>query len=777
MYKLPDNLEKDISTLFEGLEEFRKGEMNPVMFKGIRVAHGIYEQRDENTYMMRIRCASGQTTPNQLRAVAEISEKYGSGFVHITTRQEVQIHDVNINEVPNAILELKKMGLSTRGGGGNTIRNIIASHDSGVAIDEVFDVTPYSNELTTRMIAEQDSWKLPRKFKIAFANKANDNVKATLTDLGFIAKIKNGEKGFKVYCAGGLGAKPEVGKVLLDFIPDTHVYHVTKALKLMFDANGNRRQKHKSRLRFLWNELGKDVFKEKFLNEYKLLIQQKNLELKIKPIEYKAEINNSISPVFNNSDEFELWKKRYVKKQKQSGLFQISIPLKLGDISSKDIFKLTDLLNEFGDNCLRYTIKQNIHLINIPETYLANIFETVKGLNTHSLNTAMFGNIVACTGADTCKLGICLPKGLVPKIEKKLAGNISSLDEITDININISGCPNSCGCHQTADIGFYGKVIKKDGEMMPAYQIVTGGILGDNTTKIAKKTVEIPAKDIPDFLQELFDSYIDIKDNYKNFSDYINKKGKDDIIKIATRYNSNIKSIKENPEYYFDWGATEKFSVLKGQKAECSAGMFDMIEVDMNMMETHKKALLSSNNENKNDLLHKIVFLACRMLLITRGIEPRGTNIIYQNFLQHFINSGIVPIEYQDIIKKIEKDNKAIITDNEPQIIKLSELMVALYKSMDDSLRFNSEKATVGQTLSKEEKEIRKKDFRGVACPMNFVKTKIELSTMKQGDLLEILLDDGQPIQNVPGSVKSEGHLVLEVKKIENYWSVLIKKN
>ncbi|MCF6242442.1 MAG: sulfurtransferase TusA family protein [Bacteroidales bacterium] len=775
MYRLPDSLEKEIEDFFIAINEYKQGEMNPVMFKGIRVVHGVYEQRTENMHMMRVRCASGQTTPRQFRTIAEIAEKYASGFVHITTRQEIQIHDVDIDAVPNIVKELKKAGLSTRGGGGNTVRNIIASHDSGINPEEVFDVTPYSNELTTQLIAESDSWKLPRKFKISFSSSPKDNIKATLTDLGFIATQKNRKKGFKVYCAGGLGNKAEQGKVLLDFIPDTHVYHVAKALKLMFDKNGNRRQKHHSRIRFLWNDLSEKVFKLKFLDEYNTLLKEKGKELKIKETEYIASVNKNYSPISNDTPEFILWKKRYVTKQKQEGLFQVSVPLKFGDISSKDIYKLTKLLENFGDNCLRYTVKQNIHLINIPEEYLANVFETIKTINTYSFQTPMFGNMVACTGADTCKLGICLPKGLVSNIERVFDEKFDTLEELADFNINISGCPNSCGCHQTADLGFFGRVIKKGGEMMPAYSIVAGGVLEDGKTKIAEKITEIPAKDVPEFVKEFLSKYKTVKSKYKTFNEYLQDSGKEDILKISSQFKP--KAIEESPEYYFDWGAHEKFSVLKGQKAECSAGMFDMIEVDINMMENHKNNLQYSDYSKKNEILHKIVFLACRMLLVTRGIEPRGTGIVYKNFLQHFIKTGIVPDEYQSLIEKVAGNaNTNILADSE-KIIKLSELMVELYKGMDDSLKFNIEKMIKSEKeIQVSQNNIRKKDLRGVACPMNFVKTKIELSTMNKGEFLEILLDDGQPIQNVPNSVKLEGHSVLSVKNIDNYWSVLIQK-
>jgi sulfite reductase (ferredoxin) len=660
------------------------------------------------------------------------------------------------------------------GGGGNTVRNIIASHNSGVSVNETFDVIPYANELTSRMIAEEDSWKLPRKYKIAFANSDRDNIKATMADLGFIAKLQGEQKGFKVYCAGGMGARSEVGKVLFNFVPDTYVYHIAKALKIMFDKNGNRRQKHNSRIRFLWNDLGENRFKELFFKEYDALINAGTEPLRIKQIDYKDESNNNLKQIIDRSPEFKIWKNRYVKRQKQKGLYQITVPLNLGDISSSDIYVLTDLLQNFGNNCLRYTIKQNIYLINIPEKYLGNLFNTIKRINTLSLEPVLLGNMVACTGADTCKLGICLPKGLVPEIHKTIKKSNLNIDSFKDIKINISGCPNSCGCHQTANLGFFGKVIKKEGELLPAYNIVIGGVLGDEKTSLAKKVAEIPAKDIPEFIQKILIKFDLQKTNgYSRFSDYIKQDGKQNLINLAKNYVAKLKSYNETPEYYHDWSAMEKFTVLKGQKPECTAGLYDMIEVDMKMMLEYKEKLKQST-DNKNDILAEIVFLTSRMLLITRGIEPRGRIEVYENFLKHFIETGIVSAEFRNLIEK-QISGEVNLIPEENVIVKLCDTIVGLYKNMDDSLQFNTENI-VSKSRKTDTTNVRKRDFRNVACPMNFVKTKIELSTMKSGEILEILLDDGQPIQNVPGSVKAEGHIILEQTQIEEYWSVLIQK-
>ena len=283
-YKIPSQLDEEIGQLEAMIAKFKKGEVSPIELKVHRVPFGVYEQREPDTYMVRIRCAAGIITPAQLENVALIASQYGVGDLHITSRQELQIHYVKLDDLITVIRKLKEIGLATRGGGGNTVRNIAAQEDAGIDPHEEFDVTPYALALTTRLIAENDSWNLPRKFKIAFSGSAEDKGYATIADVGFIARIRDGEKGFVVYAAGGLGGKPSASKLLLDFIDEGQVYPVAKALKNIFWKYGNRRNKHLARLRFLWNSLGAEEFRKRFEDELAKVRQEGFQPLEIGPV-------------------------------------------------------------------------------------------------------------------------------------------------------------------------------------------------------------------------------------------------------------------------------------------------------------------------------------------------------------------------------------------------------------------------------------------------------------------------------------------------------------
>ena len=457
-YENPTTLTAEQAQFEQYIQDFSEGLINPVKFKAIRVAHGVYEQRQEHTYMIRIRCAACGITPGQLKRTAEIAKKYGSSEVHFTTRSEVQVHDVLIQNVLPVIRELLEVGLSTRGGGGNTIRNILTSPLSGVEKGEVFDVDPYAIALTTRLIHEEDSWNLPRKFKIAFSNGPNDSAFTQATCLGFVAKVQDGQKGFEVYCAGGMGAKPMVGHQLLSFIPDTQVYHVTRAIKTMFDKHGNRRSKYSNRIKFLWKKHDRDGFLSLFNEEYDKIKNDDSLNLQIKALPNHAH-PTTLEPQQASGDEYEIWKRRYVTEQKQSGLVSIKLPLVLGDLLSKDADALCDLLQEFGDNTIRCDRAQNMRLRNIPETHIGNIYHIVKDMKHTLVEHAPFiGNMINCTGAQTCKLGICLPRGLSTELRDVLTERDLNLDAIPEFKLNMSGCPNTCGMHHIADLGFFGKI-------------------------------------------------------------------------------------------------------------------------------------------------------------------------------------------------------------------------------------------------------------------------------------------------------------------------------
>ncbi|MFZ5800305.1 MAG: sulfurtransferase TusA family protein [Candidatus Omnitrophota bacterium] len=755
-YQLPKNLNEEIAQLETLLDRYKNGEISAVELKARRVPFGVYEQREPDTYMVRIRCAAGIITPTQLEAVAQIAKTFGIDALHITTRQELQMHYVRLSDIVVIIKRLKEAGLATRGGGGNTVRNIIAQEDAGIDPKEEFDVTPYALALTTRLIAEEDSWNLPRKFKIAFSGSQEDKGYATLADLGFIARIKNGKPGFKVYVAGGLGAKSDIAKPLLDFINSDEVYVVARAVKNIFFKYGNRRNKHAARLRFLWQSLGEEEFKRRFADEYAAVKKQGFPAFKIREPKNEVIVPDLPSEEPQDAQDFILWKSRFVRPQKTSGLFSVTLPVKLGFINYAQMIKLAQFLKPFGEDVLRMSREQNILLRNIPSGYLAKVYNFSKDTWEDFNHPLILSRIISCAGASTCQLGICLSRQAAKALIDTLKESELDLDKLRDIKINISGCPNSCGQHPAADIGFFGKAARKDGRMYPAYNVVAGAVIRNGRTKLAEPIGEVAAKDLPALVKDFLQAGEDLKP-------------------LLRRYQ-NIPSFEQDKNYYFDWGADKLFSLAERRSGECSAGIYDLLETDLNRIKNTQAAITKTQDrQQKAELLKELVFYASRALLITRGVDAKSDEEVYKGFLEHFIDAGLIASSFRPIVLATQQGNSEALLAVASQADALAKAVAALYETMDNAFNFNPAMATP-ESREKDTAASIVKDFRGVVCPLNFAKTKIELAKLKSGELLEIWLDDGEPIENVPGSVKSEGHQVISQKKIADYWSVVIRK-
>jgi sulfite reductase (ferredoxin) len=690
-YKIPDNLSAELDELDSYIARYQRGEIDAARLKVRRVPFGCYEQREDGTFMVRIRTTGGALTPLQLRAIAEISARYGSDAIHITTRQEFQIHHVSLENVLQVMRELLQAGLASRGGGGNTVRNVLVSPDAGVGVDEVFDPSPYAFALTSRLIAESDSWLLPRKFKIAFSNSLADSSYAEFNDLGFVAQHRDGQKGFSIYVAGGLGTKPEVGHLLYEFIPVEDVYVVTSALKRLFDKHGNRKNRHAARLRFLWKTLGEAHFVELYQEQLQIVRGENPEALQIQEVP-QFSLLPPFAPEKDTTPAFYQWKDRYVENQKQPELVSVRVPVFLGNLKNQYAIRLAEFLAPFGDHVLRASFGQNLRLRNIPKNYLPNVYHLVRDLTELSSGPRFIGNSIACTGADTCKLGICLSKGALTAVVNRLKNSTLELDQISDFQLNLSGCPNTCGQHMLADLGFYGNVGRNGQHMFPAYMIVAGAAIGNGNARLAKPIDRVSARDLPEFVHDVLKLWITKKNDYPSFSAFVDENGTKEIQEIAGFYRQIPAFCKDN-NYYQDWGATESFSLVGRGLGECSAGLFDLIEVDLNSARQLREEFRSSDLQSE-DALYGIALRSARALLITRAIEAPTDAAVFENFTQHFILAGLIDRRFESVIQYAHQKNSGQLSQLEEEVFGLLNAVEALYRSMDNSLRFPAEART-----------------------------------------------------------------------------------
>ncbi|MDO8302582.1 MAG: nitrite/sulfite reductase, partial [Sedimentisphaerales bacterium] len=487
--KIPENVKKDAIAYRGQVQRFLDGQMNPIMFKAYRVPMGIYEQRVSGAYMVRIRVPAGIITAEQAAMVGRLSKQFGNGIVHVTTRQDLQIHSVAIERTPDVLEQLLEAGLSTRGGGGNTVRNISACPKAGLCRNEIFDVSGYATALTEFLVSQNESFNLPRKFKIAFSGCAKDCAFASIADLGFFAEVRDGVGGFAVYAGGGLGAVPAVAVQIEEFISVNDIFETALAVRNLFDKYGDRVNRNRARLRFVLQKLGR----KKFIETYKAeLAAVKTLGLSFKtPL---PQLNNS-----NGSFAQSAPIARGVRMQKQQGLYSVRLFLKLGDIPADDLIKVSELASKFCDDTLRTTQSQELLLINVPQKNIDSVLAGLKLLSVDALNLKG-PKLIACTGAATCKLGLCLSRNLATEIDDQIDKSHGALRD--DIDIRISGCPNACGGHFIADIGLQGRATRVNGQLMPAYDILVGGSARRDGAKIGVSAGSLPARAVPAFIVE-----------------------------------------------------------------------------------------------------------------------------------------------------------------------------------------------------------------------------------------------------------------------------------
>ena len=823
MYRIPSTLNGDLDYTQSLIDQFKAGEIQAGQLKSNRVPMGIYEQRKNQHYMLRLRCAGGLVTPEQLAKIAFVGHQLSTSHLHVTTRQEIQIHNVDIEDAIPALKKLEKVGISSAGGGGNTVRNMMVDDRSGLTADEEFDVYPYVEELTSRLIAEKDSFTMPRKYKVAIDTSVATANYSYIADLGLQARIKDGQRGFRVLIAGSAASNAHTGWEVFDFLPEKDLYRAAKALKNWFHKYGNRRNRHKARMRYVFYKYGTEEAKRLYLEEFEELKKDGSIDFKAPALPLEHHKPNF--PPLKAPTDFETWKRRYAHKQTNAeglkeNLWYAYIPLRHGNNSTDFFAEVAEYLGNYGNDVIRFTKKEQIQVRNIPEEYLTNIYAFFKKLGVYQIDyPVVVTNLTCCTGADTCRLGICLPKGAIDGIAKQLLNSDLNLDAIPDFELRMNGCTNICALATWGDLGFSGRVGRVGDAPYPAYTIWLP-VKGKH--EIDLQQGYIAAKKIPAFVEDYLRDVIAEQANHADYYDYVAKRGVNIVKELIAKYKE-VAPYSEEPDTFFDFGDDEKFSLIKYGKAECSAGLFDIIEIDQDTIREKRKEVellmgnipqgvpadLQSDGKQATSkiekLLHDIVFSENRMLLVTRGLDPRTDEDVYNGFEKEFIAAGIIPQKFKVLTDKAR--NSASLIEQKPLIDELADLLNDLYQNMDDSLQFklpaektpveqvaeektaeekapaeqvSEEKAPAEKASAAEETETIvpdvKKDFRGVMCPMNFVKTKIALTPMQSGQILEILLDDGAPIENVPGSVKNEGHTILSTEKVENYWKVLIKK-
>lgn len=787
---IPDEVRKEIDAFAAEVERLNRGEVSDDDFKRFRLQQGIYGQRQDGEQMVRTKLPAGIMTSAQLNCLADFADKYSHGILHITTRQDIQLHYVKIKDVAQGLEELAQAGITSREACGNTVRNITACHKAGTCSTEVFDVAPYTLATYKYLLRKDLTQNLPRKFKISFGG-CNGCGLAPIHDIGLKAVIqKEGDKevrGFRVLIGGGLGSFPHAAKHLMDFIPAENLLQMCEAIVSVFDKYGDKRNRNKARLKFVVDKLGMDKIKELYEEEYVALNSKTYPAIEL-PEDAIPEIGKYQPNTQCDSDpEFMLWKTRNIEVQKQEGFHNIQIKLILGDFDVSQAKTLAAIAEKFAGNTIVCTVNQNVMIPWVKDDAFGAVYSELKKIGLHKAGTEEIRDITCCPGSETCNLGITASRGLVEELNTQMESGFETSKDLDHVTVKASGCPNSCGQHHIASIGFHGGAKKLNGILTPHYEVLLGGRVSEDKVVFGTSVIKIPAKNAPMAMKISLENYKVGKENGETFGEYFDRKGKIYFRDLLNPLKT-LPEIEASPESYIDYGSTDKFSLEDRGQGECAGAVTDMITDRISEAErAHFQGKLSlEKKEFKKTCEHAkhSVIASARALLVTEGMDFNDDWECLKKFQSLVIDMEIVSAKFAKLIDSFEANSDA--NDDKTAQWWLSNAGELMEESKKIQNTMQSEKTLrmrVGGDDSKRKTSGKKPDggkqsidLLGVKCPFNYVKTKIKLETMAPGSILEVLLDAGEPSENVPRSIKNDGHQVISLTEENGHYKLTIAK-
>ncbi|MHB8997471.1 MAG: nitrite/sulfite reductase [Armatimonadota bacterium] len=559
VYHIPEGLAEKVAEIRAAAAAFAAGEIAEADLKALTGPMGLAEQREAGLWMLRPRLVAAAILPHQMRALADISSRYGSGVLHFTTRQNVQIHGVPLANVAEALEALHAVGLATKGAGGNAVRNVATCPDAGVCPQQAFDTEPHAVALTEFLLPDPASYKLPRKYKIAISGCARDCAGAAVADLGLIATVRNGVRGFVAYAGGGLGARSAVGHLLEDFIPESDIYIVAEAIKRVFNKHGNRENRGHARIRFLIQDLGFEKFAELYREELAQLRLEAPAVPTLRPVP-QPNLPHKAAPAVAGepgSADFQQWLCYNVTPQARAGQNQVILPLPLGDIQATVFADLAAVVEEFGEGVLRASAYQNALLRSVADDQLPALYDRLAKLGLTASEPPVLQKLISCTGALTCRPGLLHSRGLATAIVGQLRGSGLDLASLGDLEIKVSGCPNACSRHPVADIGLSGVIRRVGDRPVPHYVIHLGGIVRAGDTRLAKVVGTIPGRSVPAFVAALLKEYA-ASPQLGDFASFV--EAHEAWIAELIAAHAAVRSFEEDSSYFCEWGSETPYS-------------------------------------------------------------------------------------------------------------------------------------------------------------------------------------------------------------------------
>ena len=574
--EMPDANQEEIAAFKEMVEQYFLGTLTPDEFKAKRLHMGTYGIRGtKDIHMMRIKIPAGKVSAQQLECLADLAEKYSKSIGHFTTRQDMQLYWIPTREAPYAQARAAAVGLTTREACGNSVRNVTACHLAGISPIELFDVTKHAEAVTTHFLRNPASQKLPRKFKIAFEGCPVDHARTPIHDIGAVAAIQEsqGKKvlGFRVYVGGGLGAAPMQAMLLEPFTPTTELLRTCEAAVRVHDRLGDRKNKATARIKFVVKRLGPDAFRNEVFAERDKLPRYAYDAMFTTETDETPPSTPKLGPAPSVNGTYKRWMFTNVMGQKQPGYSVVTIRLRLGDISTQQMRDLAKIIRTYCGGWMRVSINQNVALRWVRNEHLAHLFGELEPLGLAETEAEKLYDVTSCPGAETCQLGIAASRGLSRALEEhfKKAGLAGA--DIENVRIKISGCPNSCGQHHIADIGFFGGAKKVNDKLAPHFQMMLGGFTEEGKAQFGQPILKLPARRIPEAIVHMLERFRAKRQSpQETFSAFANRVGLDYWKREMAPFTT-LPAYETSPEAYRDWGAETEFSLGGMGPGECAA--------------------------------------------------------------------------------------------------------------------------------------------------------------------------------------------------------------
>jgi sulfite reductase (ferredoxin) len=499
--------------------------IDPADLRGRFRWHGLYTQRrpgidggktailededlDDRYFMLRVRIDGGQLSPEQLRAIADVSTKYARGTADLTDRQNIQLHWIEIESVPAIWETLEAVGLSTMEACGDTPRVILGCPLAGIDADEVIDATPQLQEINERYIGSPEFSNLPRKFKTAMSGCTTQCTVQEINDVAFVGVVNDeGQAGYDVWVGGGLSTNPMFAKRLGAFVRPEQVHEVWAGVTGIFRDYGYRRLRHRARLKFLMNDWGPERFRELLEKDY---------------LGYALPDGPAPgAPAGARRDHVGI-------RPQRDGTFYVGFAPKVGRVDGELLHVIADLAQEYGSGRVRTTTEQKMVILDVPEERTEALAADLEANDLQVRPSTFRRQTMACTGIEFCKLAIVETKQRGMDLISELEERLPDFDE--PLTININGCPNSCARIQVADIGLKGQLVTDaDGNQVEGYQIHLGGSIGGAFGKKVRG-LKTTADQLPDYVERVLLRFQKQKSDGESFADWVQRAEQEDLV-------------------------------------------------------------------------------------------------------------------------------------------------------------------------------------------------------------------------------------------------------